>query len=55
MQELLTGPDARSANSFEQQTAIAPALLDDVRITAGQATCELPPLSFAAVTFSLSR
>jgi alpha-N-arabinofuranosidase len=51
--ELLTGSDAKAANSFEQPDVVKAQLLDDVSITDGKATVELPPLSVAAMTFRL--
>ncbi len=51
--ELLTGPDPKAANSFEQPDVIARCDLEGVKVEAGAATVELPPLSFAAMTFRL--
>jgi alpha-N-arabinofuranosidase len=51
--ELLTGPDAKVANSFEQPNLIEAQPFDDVSIADGKATVELPPLSVAAITFRL--
>jgi alpha-L-arabinofuranosidase len=39
--ELLTGPDAKAANSFEAQDVVTTRPLDGVRIRDGVATCEL--------------
>ena len=52
--EILTGPNAKAANSFEQPDVIQSESFTDVRITDGQATAELPPLSVAAMTFCLN-
>ncbi|MBM3359677.1 MAG: alpha-N-arabinofuranosidase [Betaproteobacteria bacterium] len=49
--ELLTGPNAKAANSFECQDVIVARPYPDVRLRDGAATLELPPLSFAALTF----
>jgi alpha-N-arabinofuranosidase len=51
--ELLTGPDAKAANSFEQPSLIRAQPFDGVSIADGKATVELPPLSIAAMTFRL--
>jgi alpha-N-arabinofuranosidase len=52
--EVLTGPSAKAANSFEQPDVICSRPFTDVRITDGRATAELPPLSVAAITFRLA-
>jgi len=51
--DLLTGPDAKEANSFEQPDVVKTQPLDDVNVADGKATVELPPLSVAAMTFRL--
>ncbi|MEE8390823.1 MAG: alpha-L-arabinofuranosidase C-terminal domain-containing protein [Anaerolineae bacterium] len=55
--ELLTGPDAKAANSFEQpDVVVSRSFADagvDVRIVEGEASLELPPLSVAAMTFNI--
>jgi alpha-N-arabinofuranosidase len=55
--ELLTGPDAKAANSFEQpDVIISRSFADagvDVKIAKGEVSLELPPLSVAAMTFCL--
>ena len=51
--ELLTGPDAKAASSFEQPNLIQAQPFDDVSIANGKATVELPPLSVAAMTLRL--
>jgi alpha-N-arabinofuranosidase len=51
--ELLTGPDAKAANSFERPDVISSRPFVDVKIAAGEASLELPPLSVAAMTFRL--
>jgi alpha-N-arabinofuranosidase len=56
--ELLIGPDAKAANSFEQpDVVVSRSFADagvDVTIADGGATLELPPLSVAAMSFDLS-
>jgi alpha-N-arabinofuranosidase len=49
--ELLTGPDAKAANSFEQPDVVRARSFADVQITGGETSLELPPLSVAAMTF----
>jgi alpha-N-arabinofuranosidase len=56
--ELLTGPDAKAANSFEQPEMVGSRSFADagvdVTVADGEATLELPPLSVAAMSFDLS-
>ncbi len=49
--ELLTGPAAEAANTFEQPHTISPKPFSAVEFVNGQAVFELPPLSLAALTF----
>ena len=51
--DLLTGPDAKAANSFEQPNVVKTHPFTDVRIAEGQAALQLPPLSVVAMTFCL--
>jgi alpha-N-arabinofuranosidase len=55
--ELLTGPDAKAANSYEQPEVVKSRSFEEagveVKIAGGEAVVELPPLSVAALTFSL--
>jgi alpha-N-arabinofuranosidase len=51
--EILTGPEAKAANSFEQPNLVQAQPFTDVRIANGQASVDLPPLSVIAVTFNL--
>ncbi|MBN1219220.1 MAG: alpha-N-arabinofuranosidase [Anaerolineae bacterium] len=51
--ELLTGPEAATANSFEQPHLVQAQSFTEVRLAHGQATVELPPLSVLAVTLQL--
>jgi alpha-N-arabinofuranosidase len=52
--ELLTGPDAKAANTFEEPDVVEPRPFERARIADGQAEVELPPLSVTAMTFLLS-
>jgi alpha-N-arabinofuranosidase len=51
--DVLTGPDAKAANSFEQPDVVRPRSLADVKTAGGHAALALPPLSVTAVTFRL--
>lgn len=51
--ELLTGPEAKSANSFEQPDLIKSQPLTGTKISNGKAIFELPALSVAAMTWQL--
>jgi alpha-N-arabinofuranosidase len=51
--ELLTGPGAKAANSFEQPDLVRSRPFAHAKIARGEAACELPPLSVAAMTFAL--
>jgi alpha-N-arabinofuranosidase len=51
--ELLTGPDPKVANSFENPELIRVCPFKDMRIIDGQITCNLPPLSLVAMTVDL--
>jgi alpha-L-arabinofuranosidase len=51
--EILTGPDAKAENSFEDPGVIRSVPLDGVAIERGTARLTMPPLSFAAATFEL--
>jgi alpha-N-arabinofuranosidase len=52
--ELLTGPGAKAANSFERPNVVVSHPFVAVKIADGRAILELPPLSLAAMTFRLS-
>ena len=52
--ELLTGPDAKAANSFEQPELIRSQPFADVEVAGGIARATLPPLSLAAMTCQLA-
>jgi alpha-N-arabinofuranosidase len=51
--EILTGPDAKAANSFEQPDRVAARAFTAVKIAGGKATITLPPLSVAALTLKM--
>jgi alpha-N-arabinofuranosidase len=51
--EILTGPDAKAANSFEHCKTVASDAFEPVDVKNGQVRCQLPPLSFAAMTLKL--
>jgi alpha-N-arabinofuranosidase len=51
--EILTGPDPKALNTYEQPNLIQAQPFQSVEITAGQATVTLPPLSVTAMTFKL--
>jgi len=51
--EVLTGPDAQAANSFDAPDVVAPRSFDDVHVAAGAALAKLPPLSVTAMTLNL--
>jgi len=51
--ELLTGPDAKAANSFDAPDVVCSRAFDDVVIRNGRAQIELPPLSLLAATLNL--
>ena len=48
--EILTGPDAKATNSYQQPDVVTSQPFDAVTIKNGKAWYELPPLSFAALT-----
>ena len=51
--ELLTGPDAKSANTFDKPELIQSVDLSDVVLRDGRALLALPPLSLVAMTLEL--
>jgi alpha-N-arabinofuranosidase len=51
--ELLTGPNAKAANSFDNADLIRAKPFVGLQIENGQAMAELPPLSFTAMTLAL--
>jgi alpha-N-arabinofuranosidase len=52
--EILTGPDARSANSFEQPGLLRAASFDGCAMRSGRLAVKLPPLSLLAATITLT-
>ena len=52
--DLLTGPDAKAANSFEQPEVVTSRPFAAVEIAEGVASVHLPPLSMVAMTLRLS-
>jgi alpha-N-arabinofuranosidase len=48
--ELLTGPDAKAANTFERPDVVAAHPFEAVRVAGGVASLELPPLSLVALS-----
>jgi alpha-N-arabinofuranosidase len=51
--EVLTGPDAKAFNSFEQPNLLSPYPFSEYRLENGRAELELSSLAFAAVTFQI--
>jgi alpha-N-arabinofuranosidase len=49
--EILTGPDAKAGNAFEDRSVIVSHPFEEGSIANGQVVFELPPLSFSAMTF----
>lgn len=50
--EILTGPDAKAANSYEKTNVVRAQAYDGITVKTGRARCELPPLSFLAMTLT---
>jgi alpha-N-arabinofuranosidase len=53
--DLLTGANAKAANSFEEPDRVRPEGFKGVEVRAGRAHASLPPLSLAAMTLELDR
>lgn len=51
--EILTGPDPKSANSFENPNVVITKPFNSVHVGNNQANCKLPPLSFTAITLNI--
>jgi len=51
--EVLSGPGPKAANSFEEPDVVTARSFEATQVTAGQARCLLPPLSFVALTLTL--
>ncbi|HOL21414.1 MAG TPA: alpha-L-arabinofuranosidase C-terminal domain-containing protein [bacterium] len=49
--EIITGNDTKAANSFEKPDVIVSREFKEVKVSDGKAICQLPPLSFVAMTF----
>ncbi len=49
--EVLTGPDPKAVNSFEDPDVVQSQPLEDVTVASGKAEVVLPPFSVAAMTF----
>ncbi len=52
--ELVSGTDAKAANSYEQPNVIQFGEFDEVMVKNGRATVQLPPLSIYAATFDVN-
>jgi alpha-L-arabinofuranosidase len=52
--EILTGPDAKAANSLEAPDVVVAGLFQAVDIADARVHCKLPPLSFVAMTLNLT-
>ncbi|MBN1863446.1 MAG: hypothetical protein JW808_00950 [Victivallales bacterium] len=51
--EMLSAPDAKAANTFEDSSVVKPETFETFVIRDGRAYCLLPPLSFTAMTFRI--
>jgi alpha-L-arabinofuranosidase len=51
--ELLTGPDAKAANSFDAPAVVRSEGFEGIEIRDGRAHLSLPPLSVMAATLEL--
>jgi len=51
--ELLTGPDAKAANSFEDPDVLRSKVFEGVEVRGGRVQTSLPPLSLLAATLKL--
>ena len=51
--DVLTGPDPKAGNTFENGQVVSVEPFEAVQMSGGQANCALPPLSFAALTLNL--
>lgn len=52
--EVVTGPDAKAANTFESPDLICSQPLKSIEIQNGKALVKLPPLSISAATFKVA-
>ena len=53
--EVLTGPDAKAANTWAERDVVGKRPFEGVQIENGRVTVELPPLSMAAISLSLDK
>jgi alpha-L-arabinofuranosidase len=53
--EILTGPDPKAANSYEQPDVVRAEPFGDASAAGGRLRCTLPRLSFAAATVTIDR
>ena len=51
--ELLTGPEAKAANTYGQPDVVRSQRYGEIMIKGGKALCQLPPLSFLAATLTI--
>ncbi|MBU4365656.1 MAG: alpha-N-arabinofuranosidase, partial [Verrucomicrobia bacterium] len=51
--EIMTGPNAKVANSYEKPDVVRAQPYDGITVKDGRARCELPPLSLLAATLSV--
>ncbi|MCM8762003.1 MAG: alpha-N-arabinofuranosidase [Candidatus Omnitrophica bacterium] len=51
--EILIGPEPKAANSFEKKNTVISKEFKEIKISNGKALCQLPPLSFTAMTFNV--
>jgi alpha-L-arabinofuranosidase len=51
--ELLTGPDAKAANTFDDPDVLRSEVFQGIEVRGGRAHLSLPPLSVVAATLEL--
>jgi alpha-L-arabinofuranosidase len=51
--DILSGSDAKAENSLDDPEVVVANPFEAIDVQRGQATCTLPPLSFAAMTLDL--
>ncbi|MDD3726229.1 MAG: alpha-L-arabinofuranosidase C-terminal domain-containing protein [Candidatus Ratteibacteria bacterium] len=51
--DILTGPNPKAANSFENKNVVVSKKFKDTSVSDGKAVCKIPPLSFVAITFNV--
>jgi alpha-N-arabinofuranosidase len=52
--EIITGSDPKAANSYENPNQVIAEPYHDIEVNYGHAACQLPPLSFVAMTLKVS-